>query len=41
VAKLVAYKPARTPRVPGMYAGQIEIKPGFDDLPEGFAEAFE
>ena len=41
VAKLVGYKPAQTPRVPGMYAGQIEIKPGFDDLPEGFAEAFE
>ena len=41
VAKLVAYKPARAPRVPGSLRGQIEIKPGFDDLPEGFAEAFE
>ena len=41
VAKLVGYKPARTPRVPGSLRGQIEIKPGFDDLPEGFAEAFE
>ena len=40
VAKLVAYKPAPAPRKPGMYAGQIKIKPGFDELPDGFKEAF-
>ncbi|MGH3091677.1 MAG: type II toxin-antitoxin system Phd/YefM family antitoxin [Gaiellaceae bacterium] len=41
VAKLVAYKPAPAPRKPGMFAGQIRIKPGFDEIPEGFEEAFE
>lgn len=40
VARLVAYKPAPAPRVPGMFAGQITIEAGFDDLPDGFAEAF-
>lgn len=28
-------------RAGGQLKGRIEIKPGFDDLPEGFAEAFE
>jgi hypothetical protein len=37
----VAYKPAPAPRKPGMFAGQITIEPGFDELPEGFEEAFE
>jgi prevent-host-death family protein len=41
VAKLVAYKPAPAPRKPGMFAGQIRIEPGFDEIPEGFEEAFE
>jgi prevent-host-death family protein len=41
VAKLVGYKPAPAPRKPGMFAGQIKIKPGFDEIPEGFKEAFE
>lgn len=41
VAKLVGYKPAPAPRKPGMFAGQITIEPGFDELPEGFEEAFE
>jgi prevent-host-death family protein len=41
VARLVAYKPAPAPRKPGMFAGQITIEPGFDELPEGFEEAFE
>lgn len=36
VAKLVPYAPAVAPRTPGRYAGQIAIKAGFDDLPEGF-----
>lgn len=41
VAKLIAYKPAPAPREPGMFAGQIKIKPGFDQIPVGFKEAFE
>ncbi len=41
VAKLVGYKPAPAPRRPGMFAGQIKIRPGFDDIPEGFEEPFE
>lgn len=41
VAKLIGYKPAPAPRQPGMFAGRIEIKPGFDRIPEGFEEAFE
>lgn len=41
VAKLIGYKPAPAPRKPGMFAGQITIKPGFDEIPEGFKEAFE
>jgi len=40
VAKLVAYKPAPQPRKPGMYAGKIKIKPGFDEIPDGFEETF-
>lgn len=36
VAKLVPYSPTRTERKPGMLAGRIIIKPGFDDLPDGF-----
>jgi prevent-host-death family protein len=41
VAKLVAYRPAPARRKPGMFAGQIAIKPGFDEIPDGFREAFE
>jgi prevent-host-death family protein len=40
VAKLVAYRPAPGPRRPGMYAGQIRIKPGFEQIPDGFQETF-
>ena len=40
VVKLVAYSPPRKQRKPGRLKGLIEIKPGFDELPEGFAEAF-
>jgi prevent-host-death family protein len=36
VAKLVPYAPAKADRKPGLLAGQITIKPGFDDLPPGF-----
>jgi prevent-host-death family protein len=38
VAKLVPYTSARTVRKPGLLAGQIVIKPGFDELPPGFEE---
>ena len=41
VAKLIGYKPAPEPRKPGMFAGEIKIKPGFDAFPEGFDEAFD
>ena len=41
VAKLIGYQPAPAPRKPGMFAGLIKIKPGFDNLPEGFSDAFE
>ncbi len=41
VAKIVAYsEPPKAPRVPGSMKGQIWMSPDFDELPEGFAEAF-
>lgn len=40
VAKLVPYTPVRVDRNPGLLAGRIVIKPGFDELPPGF-EAFD
>jgi prevent-host-death family protein len=40
VAKLIGYSPSSAPRKPGLLAGQIEIRPGFDDVPPGFEEAF-
>jgi prevent-host-death family protein len=36
VAKIVGYRPAGRTRKPGMLAGKIRIKEGFDALPEGF-----
>jgi prevent-host-death family protein len=36
VAKLIGYKPVPAPRKPGMFAGRIEIRPGFDEMPNGF-----
>jgi len=36
VAKLVPYRAEPHDRRPGRLAGQIVIKPGFDDLPPGF-----
>lgn len=39
VAKLVPYAGAQSARKPGLLAGQIAIKPGFEELPPGF-EAF-
>jgi prevent-host-death family protein len=41
VARIVALSPARTPRRPGTLAGRLTIKPGFDELPEGFEDAFD
>jgi prevent-host-death family protein len=38
VAKLVPYTPPQTVRKPGLLAGRITIKPGFDELPPGFEE---
>jgi prevent-host-death family protein len=36
VAKIVAYTPPPVVRTPGRLRGQIVIKRGFDDIPEGF-----
>lgn len=36
VAKIVPYAPPKAKRKPGLMKGQIVIKPGFDDIPEGF-----
>lgn len=36
MAKLVPYAPATAERKPGLLAGQVTIKPGFDELPAGF-----
>jgi prevent-host-death family protein len=38
VAKIVPYAPARSARKPGLLAGQITIKPGFEELPPGFED---
>lgn len=38
VAKIVGYSPQVAPRKPGLLAGKVVIKPGFDDLPAGFEE---
>ncbi len=40
VARIVALAPSREPRKPGALAGRLVIKPGFDELPAGFDEAF-
>ena len=41
VARLVAYRGAASPRIPGALAGKIRIHPGFDDpLPADIAEPF-
>jgi prevent-host-death family protein len=38
VAKLVAYRPADVPRVPGRLKGQIELAADFDATPPDFAD---
>lgn len=40
VARIVSYTASATPRKPGLLRGKVKIKPGFDDLPPGFDEAF-
>jgi prevent-host-death family protein len=40
VAKIVGYASEGSVRKPGMLAGKITIKPNFDELPEGFEDAF-
>ena len=41
VARLTAYCPRRTPRVPGRLAGSIEMTADFSETPEWLIEAFE
>jgi prevent-host-death family protein len=36
VAKLVPYESGGGERKPGLLKGRIEIKAGFDEIPEGF-----
>ena len=38
VAKIVAYHPPTTPRVPGALKGEITMADDFDDTPDDFAE---
>jgi prevent-host-death family protein len=41
VAKLVAYRPERRPRKPGVWKGRVLIAPDFDELPPEINQAFE
>jgi len=41
VAKLIRYARERAPRTLGLFAGQIQIAEGFDELPEELRQAFE
>jgi len=41
VAKLVPFHEEHEPRRLGLYAGQIQLAPDFDDLPEELRAAFE
>lgn len=41
VARLVPLEGARSARRLGLYAGQVRIAEGFDELPEDIAAAFE
>jgi prevent-host-death family protein len=38
IAKIVGYSPDVPVRKPGLLAGKVVIKRGFDDLPQGFEE---
>ena len=41
VARLTAYRPRRTARVPGRLAGGIKMTADFSETPEWLIEAFE
>ena len=41
VARLVAYRSRRAPRVPGRLAGQIDMAADFAETPEWLIDAFE
>lgn len=41
VARLVAYRPRRAPRVPGRLAGKVKMADDFADTPEWLIDAFE
>lgn len=40
VVRIVGLEPVAGPRKPGLLAGRIAIKPGFDEIPTCFDEAF-
>ena len=40
VARLVAYKPRREPRVPGIWRGLVTIAPDFDEPDEDLIASF-
>jgi prevent-host-death family protein len=40
VARIVRYEPVAAARTPGLLAGRVVIKPGFEELPPGFEHAF-
>jgi antitoxin (DNA-binding transcriptional repressor) of toxin-antitoxin stability system len=40
VARIVGYSHPTAKRRPGLVSGRISIERGFDELPEGFADAF-
>jgi len=40
VAKIVGYSDGGGTRTPGLLAGKVVVKRGFDELPEGFEDAF-
>ena len=41
VARLVAFRPRRAPRVPGRLAGRLEVAADFADTPEWLIDSFE
>ena len=41
IARLIAYRPQRAPRVQGRLAGRIEIAPDFAQTPQWLVDAFE
>ncbi len=41
VARVLPYRPRRSPRVPGRLAGRIEMAPDFADTPEWLIDSFE